>query len=68
MTIFILGILFHKSIIKLPRKTKANELDDGYYYQKDEKNNNLNNDLDINNENIYKNGNNLLMELGTKIN
>ena len=68
LTIFILGILFHKSIIKLPRKAKANELDDGYYYQKDEKNNNLNNDLDINNENIYKNGNNLLMELGTKIN
>ena len=29
---FILGILFHKNIIKLPRKKKANELDDEYEY------------------------------------
>ena len=68
LIIFILGILFHKSIIKLPRKTKANELDDEYYYQKEEKNINLNNDLDINNESINKKGNNLFMELRTKIN
>ena len=30
--VFILGILFHKNIIKLPRKKKANELDDDYEY------------------------------------
>ena len=29
---FILGVLFHKNIIKLPRKKKANELDDDYEY------------------------------------
>ena len=29
---FVLGILFHKNIIKLPRKKKANELDDDYEY------------------------------------
>ena len=29
---FILGFLFHKNIIKLPRKKKANELDDEYEY------------------------------------
>ena len=29
---FILGILFHKNIIKLPRKKKANELEDDYEY------------------------------------
>ena len=29
---FILGILFHKNIIRLPRKKKANELEDDYDY------------------------------------
>ena len=29
---FVLGILFHKNIIKLPRKKKANELEDDYEY------------------------------------
>jgi len=29
---FILGILFHKNIIRLPRKKKANELEDDYEY------------------------------------
>ena len=29
---FILGFLCHKNIIKLPRKKKANELDDDYEY------------------------------------
>ena len=29
---FILGILFHKNIIRLPRKKKANELEDAYEY------------------------------------
>ena len=31
--IFIFGFLFHKSIIKLPRKLKVNELDDIYCYK-----------------------------------
>ena len=29
---FVLGFLCHKNIIKLPRKKKANELDDDYEY------------------------------------
>ena len=29
---FVLGILFHKNIIRLPRKKKANELEDDYEY------------------------------------
>ena len=30
--VFLLGFLFHKNIIKLPRKKKANELEDEYEY------------------------------------
>ena len=30
--VFVLGILFYKNIIKVPRKKKANELDDEYEY------------------------------------
>ena len=29
---FVLGVLFHKNIIRLPRKKKANELEDDYEY------------------------------------
>jgi hypothetical protein len=46
--VFVLGILFHKNIIKLPRRKKANELDDEYEYTSnpntlDEKKASLNN-------------------------
>ena len=65
--IFGLGILFHKLIIKKPRKTKANELDDGFDYQNDDKNNKMvNDDLDINNNDINKDKKRLYLELGTK--
>ena len=45
---FVLGFLCHKKIIRLPRKKKANELDDEYEYsinptEADEKNASLNN-------------------------
>ena len=63
--IFLLGFLFHKSIIKIPRKQKANELDDEFDYSlSNDKNKKLNNDFDINNNNPNKN--NLYLELGTK--
>ena len=68
LIIFVLGILFHKSIIKIPRKIKANELEDEYHYQNEEKDKKLNNDLDINNENNIGNEKSLYMELGTKNN
>ena len=50
---FILGYLCHKNIIKLPRKKKANELDDEYEYsinpgEVDEKKASLNN-FEVNN-------------------
>ena len=56
---FILGILYHKNIIKLPRKKIANELDDDYDYKSkpilfNNKNNLCN--YDINKEDIKKNG------------
>ena len=35
---FILGVLFHRNIIKLPRKKKANELEDEYEYNPMNKN------------------------------
>ena len=68
LIIFVLGILFHKSIIKMPRKIKANELEDEYHYQNEEKNKKLNNDFDINNDNNDGNENSLYMELGSKNN
>ena len=66
VVIFSLGFFFHKSIIKKPRKTKANELDDGFDYQNDNKNKSLNKELDINNEDIDRNEKSLYLELGTK--
>ena len=33
IVVFVLGMLFHKNIIKLPRKKKANELDDEFEYK-----------------------------------
>ena len=67
--IFGLGILFHKLLIKKPRRTKANELDDGFDYQNDDKNEKIvNNNLDINNDNINKDKKRLYLELGAKNN
>ena len=64
LIIFILGFLFHKSIVKNPRKIKANELDDEFYYPENkDKDKKLFNDLDINKEN--KNSN-LYLELGNQ--
>ena len=64
---FILGFLFHKSLIKLPRKIKANELEDEYSYQNENKKEKLNKDFDINNDNMNKsNKNRLYMELGSQ--
>ena len=66
--IFIFGFLFHKSIIKLPRKIKANELDDGYCYQNQDENKKINNDLDINNDCTISKEKRLYLELGTQNN
>ena len=68
LAIFILGFLFHKAMIKKPRKAKANELDDEFDYQNDDKNKKLNKDFDINTDNNNKKGNSLYLELGTKNN
>ena len=59
--IFILGMLFQKKIIKIPRKIKANELDDNYEYDsyKNMQNNDINNSKKIQN--------NKEVELGLKI-
>ena len=67
LVIFILGFLFHKSLIKLPRKMKANELNDEYDYQNVKKNKQINKDFDINNNNANEKRKSLFMELGTKI-
>lgn len=65
LIIFFIGFLFHKLITKKPRKQKANELDDEFYYP--EKNNHnkklYNDDLDINSND---NKNNFFLELGKK--
>ena len=68
LVIFGLGILFHKLLIKKPRKSKANELDDDFEYQNDEKKRKLNDGLDINKDDLNKNKKSLYMELGTKSN
>ena len=68
LVIFGLGILFHKLLIKKPRKSKANELDDDFEYQNDEKKKKLNDGLDINKDDLNKNKKSLYMELGTKSN
>ena len=54
---FILGILFHKNIIKLPRKKLANELEDDYEYRS--KPIISNNNYDINKEDTNKNKQNI---------
>ena len=62
--IFLLGFLSQKFIVKIPRKTKANELNDDFYYPENkDKDKKLYNDLDINKEN--NNSNNLYLELGS---
>ena len=66
--IFIFGFLFHKSIIKIPRKIKVNELDDGYYYQNEDENKKINNDLYINNHSTNSKERRLYLELGTQNN
>ena len=67
--IFIFGFLFHKSIIKLPRKLKVNELDDIYCYKNHDENKKVNNDLDINfNDNNNSKEKSLYLELGSKNN
>ena len=59
--IFILGMCYQKKIIKLPRKIKANELEDNYEYNSYI--NNKNNDI-----NIYKNSKFIKeVELGLKL-
>ena len=68
LIIFILGIIFHKSIMKLPRKIKANELDDKYYYSNEGGKEKLASDFDINNNIIKEKEKNLYVELGTKNN
>ena len=64
LIIFLLGFLFHKLITKIPRKQKANELDDDFDYSIS-KDKNLYNYLDVNN-NKFSNKNNLYLELGSK--
>ena len=61
--IFILGMKFQKKQIKIPRKNKANELDDDYEYSPYE-NNNKKHNKDINKN---ENNNNKNMELGIKL-
>ena len=68
LIIFILGFLFHKSIIKKPRKSKTNELEDEYYYQSEDKTKKINNGFDINNDNINSKEKQLYLELGTHSN
>ena len=60
--VFILGMLYQKKIIKIPRKTKANELEDNYDYHSD-KNNYYDKDINI----INKSKNNKEVELGIKL-
>ena len=65
LVIFFLGYLFHKSITKIPRKQKANELNDEFEYSiSNNKNSKLYNDLDVNNSNFKEN--NYYLELGQK--
>ena len=64
LIIFILGFLFHKSIIKKPRKSKTNELEDEYYYQSEDKTKKINKGFDINNDNINAKEKQLYLELG----
>ena len=61
--IFTLGMLYQKKIIKIPRKNKANELDDNYEYNS-YKNIHIN---DINNTNANIGENKKEVELGFKL-
>ena len=65
LIIFLLGFLFHKSIINIPRKIKANELDDEYDYSMENDKYKIykNNDININE---ISNKNNIYVELGSK--
>ena len=62
--IFILGMKYQKNKIKIPRKNKANELDDDYEYSSYENNNIIDNDKDINKKDNNSNKN---VELGIKL-
>lgn len=59
--IFILGMLYQEKIIKIPRKTKANELDDNYEYNNYEKK--IINDIN----DVKNNKNKKEVELGLKL-
>ena len=66
LIIFLLGFLFHKSITKIPRKQKANELEDEFDYSiANDKNRKISNNLDIN-TNTFSNKNSFYLELGSK--
>ena len=64
---FVLGVLYHKNIIKLPRKKLANELDDDYEYKThnilSNYRNNLYNNYDINKVNINNNVKNIEFQI-----
>ena len=57
--IFILGMFYQRKINKVPRKNKANELDDDYEYESSKNNNDINN---FNNKKHHKE-----VELGIKL-
>ena len=60
--IFVLGMIYQRKIIKIPRKIKANELDDNYEYNSN-KNNKINDINNYNNRNINQKD----IELGIKL-
>ena len=64
---FVLGVLYHKNIIKLPRKKLANELDDDYEYKThsilSNNRDNLYNNYDINKVNINNNVKNIEFQI-----
>ena len=64
--IFIFGMICQKKINKIPRKIKANELEENYIYENsyDKNNNYKNNDKDINS---IESKNNKSVELGFKL-
>ena len=64
---FVLGVSYHKNIIKLPRKKIANELDDDYEYKTKpilyNTKNNLYNNYDINKKDINNNVKNIEFQI-----
>ena len=64
---FVLGVSYHKNIIKLPRKKIANELDDDYEYKTKPilyiTKNNLYNNYDINKKDINNNVKNIEFQI-----